>query len=293
MATETTLSLGAQRALDVAQTEKLLRGVLIPPRPTLLVEVLEEQGKPDPDLDRIAELISEDVALAASTLKLVNSPLFGLARPVLDIKHAVRMLGLKNITALITGLLLHQAFRNKRGAFMDRFWRRAEAMARVMVQIARWCPRVPPEEAYALGLFCDCGIPLLLQQFPAYPEIYEAAEREAELRPFIAVEQERLHTDHAAAGFLLARSWKLPADLCQAILRHHDMLDYYQRAEPDPTVDKLALLLTAQHVLRLYAAQPPAAEWKAVGASVLAYLELEESALQELTHALRPPDREG
>lgn len=113
---ETTLTLEGQRALDVAETEALLRSVLIPPRPTLLVAVLEEQGKPDPDLDHIAELISEDVALAASTLKLVNSPLFGLARPVVDIRHAVRMLGLKNISGLITGLLLHQAFRNLRGA---------------------------------------------------------------------------------------------------------------------------------------------------------------------------------
>lgn len=287
MTMETTLTLEGQRALDVAETEALLRSVLIPPRPTLLVAVLEEQGKPDPDLDRIAELISEDVALAASTLKLVNSPLFGLARPVVDIRHAVRMLGLKNISGLITGLLLHQAFRNLRGAFMERFWRRAEVMARTTALIARWCPRVPREEAYALGLFCDCGVPLLLQQFPAYPGVYEAAEREAHLRPFIELEHERLRTDHAAAGFLLARTWKLPADLCQAILRHHDALDYYRREEPDPTVDKLALLLTAQHVLRLYAEQPPAAEWQAVGQSVLAYLGLDEATLFQLVRDLR------
>ncbi|SHK03496.1 HDOD domain-containing protein [Rhodothermus profundi] len=287
MAAETTLTLDAQRALDVAQTEKLLRGVLIPPRPALLVAVLEEQGRPEPDLERIARLISEDVALAASTLKLVNSPLFGLARPVVDIQHAVRMLGLRNITSLITGLLLHQAFRNQRGAFMERFWRKAERMAYTTALIARWCARVASEEAYALGLFCDCGVPLLLQQFPAYPGIYAAAEREAHTRPFIEVEHERLGTDHAAAGFLLARSWKLPADLCQAILRHHDAIDYYQREAPDPTVDKLALLLTAQHVLRLYAEQPPAAEWQTVGASVLAYLGIEEAALFQLIRLLR------
>lgn len=286
MAADTRLTLDEQRALDVVQTEELLRSVLIPPSPTLLVAVLEEQGKPDPDLDRITELICGDVALAASTLKVVNSPLFGLARSVVDIRHAVRMLGLKNISSLITGLLLHQAFRNQRGAFMERFWRQAEIMARTMVHVARWCPRVAREEAYALGLFCDCGVPLLLQQFPAYPGVYEAAMREAHQRPFIQVEHERLRTDHAAAGFLLARTWKLPADFCQAILRHHDALDYYQRPEPDPTVDKLALLLTAQHLLRLHAGLPPAAEWQAVGASVLDYLGLEETVLIQFVRDL-------
>ena len=273
------MELDTQRALDVAQTEEILRGVLIPPRPALLVEVLEEQNRPEPNLERIARLVSEDVALAASTLKLVNSPLFGLSRPVVDIGHAVRLLGMRNIVSLVTALLLHQAFRGSKGTLMEWFWRRAEWMAHAATLVARASRALAQEEAYTLGLFCDCGMPLLLRRFPEYAGVYEAAEREADARPLIEVERERLRTDHAAAGFLLARAWKLPAEFCQAILRHHDPIDYYQAEAADVTVKYLAVLMAAQHLVRQMQHQPPAAEWLAVGTSVQHFLGLSEEAL--------------
>jgi HD-like signal output (HDOD) protein len=281
------MELDTQRALDVAQTEEILRGVLIPPRPALLVEILEEQNRPEPNLDRIAHLVSEDVALAASTLKLVNSPLFGLSRPVMDIGHAVRMLGLRNIVNLVTALLLHQAFRGTKGALMERFWRQAEWMAHAATLVARKSRVLPQEEAYTLGLFCDCGIPLLLRRFPEYAGVFEAAEREAQMRPSIEVEHERLRTDHAAAGFLLARAWKLPSEFCQAILRHHDPIDYYQAEKPESVVTYLAVLMVAQHLVRQLLQRPPSAEWQAVGASVQRFLGLSDEALILLAQSLK------
>lgn len=95
---------------SLKQTEHLLRGIKIPPQPRLLLEVHEEKFKEEPDLARVAKLIGHDVVLAASVLKVANSPFFHLAKPVRSIQHGVALLGLDATFNIITALMLKQSF---------------------------------------------------------------------------------------------------------------------------------------------------------------------------------------
>ena len=274
-----------QVGLQAAQS--LLRGILIPPSPEVLTRVLKEQRKPEPDLSRIADIIGEDVALAASTLKVVNSPLYGLQREIRSIDHAVRLLGVSNVVHLVTGLLLQNAFKGQHQA-LERFWAASRQLALVAAHASKVHPAVSAEEAYAVGLFCDCGVPMLIKRDPQrYLEVYTAGLR-SETEPVTDAEQAVYGTDHTYAGFLVARSWKLPDVFCQAILRHHHEADYFSDP-PDELADAvpmLAVMQVAHRLYRLQASLPEQRTWTAVGPPVLDYLGLDEAAVDDMARAL-------
>jgi len=208
--------------MDIPVDQKLVQGLVIPPRPEVVTVLFEEMSRDEPDLMRVAKAISADVGLAGAMLKAVNSPLFGLTRKAQSVNQAVNLLGLRNVGNIATGLVIRQTLNGAEPPMLQRFWDTAEKVAALCVYLARKLRGIPSDEAYTYGLFHDCGIPLLMGRFPNYREVLIAANQAAD-RSFIAVEEEALGTHHCAVGYFLARSWGLGDDLCQAILLHHDV----------------------------------------------------------------------
>jgi EAL and modified HD-GYP domain-containing signal transduction protein len=58
---------------------------------------LSEVQKPEPEFDEMAEIIGHDPALSYRVLRLVNSAAYGLRTEVTSIKHALLILGMKEI----------------------------------------------------------------------------------------------------------------------------------------------------------------------------------------------------
>lgn len=83
--------------------------------------------------------------------------------------------------------------------------------------------KVPVDILYSIGLFHDCGIPLLALKYQNYPEIL----KEAHSQQCNTIKLKELHykTNHAALGYYIASSWNLPREICQLIAQHHE-LDY-------------------------------------------------------------------
>jgi hypothetical protein len=93
-------------------------------------------------------------------------------------------------------------------AALASFWDISTRRAQAMVFLSRRMRIGEPDVAHTFGLFCDTGVPLLMDRFADYAATYAAASLEAE-RPFTALEDERHSTSHAAIGCLLARNWGL------------------------------------------------------------------------------------
>lgn len=280
---EPQIPIGSQRAVELKNAEDLMKGIMIPPRPSVLVEVLSEQSKPDPDLQRIADLISRDVAISAGVLRVVNSSFFGLRRKITSIDHAVRLMGVRSVTNIVTALMLHSAFGGSKGAFMDRFWDESGKLAALTSHTARVSRAIAPEEGYALGLFANCGVPLMLKKFPNYPVVYEDAMRAPDTT-VSAYEDAELGTDHTLVGYIMAKSWELPEPFCQCILRHHDMENYYD-GQPDDLAEatpSLAVLHVGQHLYRKVRDLPVSPEWRNRGPAICGYLGLSPSELDDL-----------
>lgn len=268
--------------LSSEEARKLLAGVVIPPRPTVVTAVLEERARPEPDLKRVATLIGGDVGLSAAVLKTVNSPLYGLRRQVSGIEQAVNMLGMNNVGALVTGLALRNAVPAQG---LERFWDGATRTALIASYLAKQLGCTSREDAHLFGLFHDCGIPLLMQRFPDYRDTLRQANQEHG-RAFTDVEDERHATNHAVVGGLLASNWHLPDHLREAIRAHHD-LAVFQSGLSSAAMNLVAIGLLAEYIESGHSRLAGDGEWDKLGGAVMAHLMMDADAVEELSRDAR------
>lgn len=234
-------------AISQEAAGKILAGIHIPPRPSILNELMDERNKPTPDLRKIARIVSRDVVLSAAMLKTVNSPFFGLRRKIDSIEQGVMTLGLSNVFNILTGLVL----RNMNGhnsPQMARFWDTAENTAFIAALLARRVPDISHNIAYTVGLFHDCGIPLLMARFPEYKETLKIAHT-AQDKTITQTEDGRHSTNHATVGFLLSRNWNLSETISLAILHHHNLAIFSSReALPAEVCGLVAIIQIAEAI---------------------------------------------
>jgi HD-like signal output (HDOD) protein len=207
--------------IDEEKISAVVSGFQVPVKPEVLASIDQLMAKKEPDIEKIADLILRDVGLSASILKIINSPLYGMNRKISKIKQAVMMLGLKTISSLVTATLLRQSFSGKSSISLERFWDDANEIANAMIFIGRKVKtKMPVEMLYTIGLFHNCGIPLLAVKYENYKNVLIEANTSGE--NFTAVEERHYQTNHAVLGYFISSSWHLPKEICQLILQHHD-----------------------------------------------------------------------
>tara|TARA_R110002050_G_scaffold1244_2_gene8515 strand:+ start:44564 stop:45427 length:864 start_codon:yes stop_codon:yes gene_type:complete len=264
--------------IDTSATEKLMRSFQIPVKPEILMEIHQEQAKPEPSPTIIAKIIVKDVALSAAVLKTVNSPLYGLRRIITDIKQGVILLGYHNITNLVTFFELKRGFSAKSSISHEKYWDLAMETAHMMTLLIDklgLTTKCTVEDSYAFGLFRDCGIPLMAMKYPDYKSVLIEANNQSEI-VLTEVEDTHYETNHAIVGFFLARTWNLPKSLCELILRHHEP-DFLESNDVSAEQkDLYALAKVASNVLSQYQTRKDESEWSLVKLSVLGYLGLSE-----------------
>lgn len=260
-----------------------IRNIGIPPRPALLDEIDREMRQDAPDFKRLAEIISADVGLSAGLVKVANSPYYGLGKQVRSVQETLLVLGLRVVIHTVAGLALRQVFPHVPN--LERFWDSAARTARVSGWLAgqlkgHILPR--PEDAYTLGLFRDCGIPLLMIPFPEYPEILRQANDETTL-PFTAIEDRLLSINHAIVGAELAEDWLLPEDIHLAIRHHHDRDALAAMAGlPDMPRQLIALCQIAEYLIQQTTGMSRTHEWAKLGEDCLRALDIAPEQLDAL-----------
>lgn len=256
-------------------SQDLVRNLAIPPRPEIVNVLFEEMSRDEPDLARVGQKIAADVGLAAAMLKVANSALFGGSGRARSVYQAIDLLGMRNVSSIATGLVIRHSLGGGKNAALERFWDTAEKVAMICAYLAKALRGIPVDEAYTLGLFHDCGIPLLMERFPNYRETLARANRAAD-RSFFSVEDEDIGTNHGAVGYFLARSWSLHDDLCNAIRWHHEP-DVFRDPEVSETVrNYVGLIHLAQHVQHRQMRSTTDVEWSKFVDAVLGHFALGE-----------------
>lgn len=274
------------------QIRSVLQGINVPAQPQIMVDLQMEQMAPEPDLRAIARLISQDPGLSGALLKTVNSPFYGLANRVASIQQAVNLLGCNTVINLINAQSIRGELTDAAIVTLNRFWDTAQDVAMACLTLAKRIGYASPDEAYTLGLFHNCGIPLMLQRFPGYMAVLEEAyaSTNAETR-VIDIENRVLNTNHAVVGFFVARSWKLPQHLCDVIANHHNALTLFRDGLGDGRVETLlAILKMAEHICachQLLGEQPDDHEWAVVAEQVLEHVGLSEYDFECMRDSIR------
>lgn len=273
--------------LNEEQIKQILQGIRIPPQPQILVDLQMEQLMPDPDMRAISRLISQDVGLTGTILKVVNSPFYGLKNRITSVDQAVNLIGLNSVVNIVNGVSIKSQMSDETIVNMNRFWDTATDISQVATQIAKQVGYPNPDLAYLLGLFHNCGIPLLMGRFDNYLEVMEESYAHGSSQRVIDIENQHLNTNHAVIGYYTAKSWKLPKMLCDVIAEHHNARRYFNSSNDKDSEQKtlLGILKMSEHICgnyRILGKQQEDYEWQTIGSEVLAYLGLGEYDLEQM-----------
>ncbi len=118
------------------------------------LRLLIEVTKPEPDVDEIAKLISIDVSLSYSLLKMVNSAYFSLSRRIQDVKQALLVIGLGQIKQWIY-LLSFMPDGGQTDELIKTSFQRAVFCEKLAVQLKDRDIQKP--DAYLAGMFSTLG----------------------------------------------------------------------------------------------------------------------------------------
>lgn len=271
--------------LSQEQVQRILQGISIPPQPQIMVDLQMEQMMPDCDIYAIAKLISQDAGLAGSVLKTVNSPFYGLGNKITSISQAVSLLGVNSVINLVNGLSIRGELSDAQIVAMGNFWDSSMEVAMASATIAKQIGFPSADEAYTLGLFHNCGIPLLMMRFDNYPQVLKEAYKDHGKR-ITDVENEQLKTNHAVVGYYVGKSWNLPGYLCQAIHEHHNVPKVLEDEHSDTRKKTLlAILKMAEHICgnhRILGDQQQDFEWDSLADQVLLYVGMSQYDFESL-----------
>lgn len=239
------------RELSHEDIRRVLKNIDIPPCPAIVVEVLAEAQRDEPNLNRLAKSIAADAGMVAIALKLANSPLFRAGGALTDVRQALDRLGTRNIVCVVIATALRASINGVPPAFIEKFWARTSLLALAAGLVARRQHGVSPDAAYTYALFHNAGIPLMVRRYPEYSGLIDQCRMTETL--LVQAEESCFPCTHPVIGSLMVRTWGLPPIVSEAIRCHHyaDVYDLPDRTLPGGAVS----LIAATHIAERLAAQ--------------------------------------
>ena len=266
-----------EKAIDQQQLEQVLgHGIKIPPQPRVLLEIDELMQQADFSLKDLARVIGKDVGLTAAVFKIANSPGMGSSRRIDSLDQAIAMLGSGPLVNMVKCSVLRQSLGGNAEVFV-RFWDHAADIASLAAAIAkklRSVCNIFPDQAYAAGLFMDCGVPVLMQRFPEYCQAYRNNYMSG--WPNLLEEDQKVDCSHTAIGYFIAKHWRLPDFIAISIRDHHDAVPHGYAMRTMSSI-----LLMAMHLRTLHHKWAPDPEWLLYQDIVLEELGLSVEGLPE------------
>jgi HD-like signal output (HDOD) protein len=189
----------------------------LPSLPSVYQEIVACLKGANPSLAEIAHIMSQDLAMSAMVLKLVNSAFFGAAQTIRTIDRAVAFLGVDTVTSLVLahGVFAQGAATTMTNAALGRLWQHSlqtAAGARVLAKLERFTP-IQAEEAFLAAFLHDVGR-LVLTTRPAESSLLERTNSPANGD----ASDDALHGE---VGAYLLGLWGFSDTVVEAVAFHH------------------------------------------------------------------------
>lgn len=188
----------------------------IPALSSTIVQLDRLLEDPDVAMQDVADQITQDVALAAEVVRLVNTPYFGLARRITDIGEAVAFLGLATIRSLALGVEVFRTLDlDLDASYVERLFQHGLAAAGVAASLVGPAHR---SDAFCAGLLHVVG-DLALEDLDLGASIRRQADQTG--TPRSELEAAALGATHEQVGAYLLLRWGLPLEVVSAVASHH------------------------------------------------------------------------
>lgn len=195
---------------------------------------------PETSAADITRVISNDIALSAKVLKLVNSPFYGFNRRITSINYAIVILGFNAIRNLALSAFMYDVYRNS-GALFDtkEFWRFSVCVAASSQALAKKLGFEGTDDAFMGGLLHEVGLVIMSQYMKRdFQQVIEKVQQDDIL--VIDAEISLLDYTHFEVGALLLDRWNLPEDIINVCR------EYF---EPNEKSSELSAIVHVAHVM--------------------------------------------
>ena len=192
--------------------------VELPVLPRAAVEVQELIAR-DADLSSIVRAIEREPTVAAALVKYANAAIYAGLRDVTDLQQAVARLGLNQVRETVVSLSAKAAFKADNPAqakYYATIWKHSLTTAVAARRLAEFVS-APKETAFLAGLLHDIGRICVLRGITTL--------RKRDPKGFVLPDNtiaEFTDALHCPMGEVLCQAWNIPAELSDAIKRHHD-----------------------------------------------------------------------
>lgn len=213
------------------EAEEKLKGLVqqikdLPTLPSVVTQIIKMVEDPDTSAADMNQVISQDPALTAKVLKLVNSAFYGFSRQISTVREAVVILGFNRVKSLALSASVFEVFQ---GEGMDKFdrvglWEHSIGTG-IGAEILGKRIRYPnPEEILVAGILHNIGkIVIDLYFHDELRDIFNVVRDRNCL--MLEAEREVLGVGHPRIGSWLAEQWNLPEQITQSIRYYPDPLE--------------------------------------------------------------------
>lgn len=211
----------------------------LPSLPEVVHYLMRSLSDESADIDTLAHHINSDPVIVARLLAAANSVGSGLSTRIHSARQAFLVLGANRVVSIVLASALSHRFDHQGSGFDTRIlWRHSLGVAACAQVVAEECG-INPDMAFTGGLLHDIGQLLMHTASPAsYLRVLEL--RTSEDVALLDAERAVFGYSHTDAGKKLAQAWKLPEEIVEAIVAHH---------EPDELGSDIGNLIHVSEVL--------------------------------------------
>lgn len=197
----------------------LARADALPALPQIVSRILEMLGDDEINVESISTQIVNDPAVVGHILAAANAGALGAGGRVDSVPQAILLLGISRVRDITLATAIIDRFKSVSPFNAQHLWLHSVGVA-ICAQDLACTAGLDVNAAYTAGLLHDIGQLLLVVFNPdAYARVLQA--RGARDTDIVPIERELIGVDHAHVGGELARLWKLPEAVADAIAGHH------------------------------------------------------------------------
>ena len=267
------------RLCKAVQTDRLK----LPTLPEVALKIRQAVESEEKSAQQIAEILTQDAALAARLLQLANSPLFRARSKIDNLQLAIARLGTRVVRDLVITLAMKQIFQASSSSLEQQF----RELCSTSVEVAAVCRllassqnSLDPEQALLAGLIHNIGALPILRLAEDDEELFDDPEALQEITLEI----------QSKVGKVILEFWNFP-DTFIDVVKHWDEFDRQHQGKADYTDLVQVAILQSGHTS--FAHTPD--DWREIPAfqklgldAAVNYTELDDNkaSIEETRHTL-------